>query len=71
LPDEPLSRYAKDYGQWILVATQAGRTVDEDFPGGGFVFAPTGERVFATADGLPGALFLEIDLDAGRITLLT
>jgi hypothetical protein len=25
--------------------TQAGRTVDEDFPGGGYIFSPTGERV--------------------------
>jgi hypothetical protein len=31
---EYLSAYARDYGLWIAVATQAGRTVDEDFPGG-------------------------------------
>jgi predicted amidohydrolase len=65
---EYLSRYAKDYGVWILVATQAGRTRDEDFPGGGFVFAPNGERVFATPDWQPGAVFLEIDLENGTVS---
>jgi predicted amidohydrolase len=65
-----LSAYARDFGIWIVVATQAGRTVDEDFPGGGFVFAPSGERVFATPDGAPGALYLEIDRAAGRVVSL-
>jgi predicted amidohydrolase len=62
-----LSQYAHDYGMWVLVATQAGRTSDEDFPGGGFVFAPGGERVFATADGSPGVVFLELDLAARKV----
>jgi predicted amidohydrolase len=56
-----LSRYAQNYGLWIGVATQAGRTVDEDFPGGGYVFSPTGERLYATTDYLPGAVYLELD----------
>jgi predicted amidohydrolase len=64
---EYLGSYARDYSAWILVATQAGRTVDEDFPGGAFVFAPGGERVFATPDGSPGAAFLEIDLNNGAV----
>jgi predicted amidohydrolase len=59
-----LAGYARDDNAWILVATQAGRTVDEDFPGGAFVFAPGGKRVFASPDGSPGAVFLEIDLNA-------
>jgi predicted amidohydrolase len=46
----------------IAVATQAGRTTDEDFPGGGYVFAPTGERVAATPDGTPGTLYAEVDI---------
>jgi predicted amidohydrolase len=55
-----LSLYAKELGLWIAVATQAGRTIDEDFPGGAYCFAPTGERVFASIDGAPGAVWLEV-----------
>jgi predicted amidohydrolase len=62
-----LGSYAHDYNAWILVATQAGRTMDEDFPGGAFVFAPAGKRVFAAPDGSPGAVFLEIDLHNGAV----
>lgn len=58
-----LGGYAREHGLWIAVATQAGRTVDEDFPGGGFLFAPGGERVFATRDGSSGAVYLNIDLE--------
>lgn len=68
--EKHLSQYAKRYGIWILVSTQAGRTVDEDFPGGGFVFAPEGGKVFATADGSPGVVFLVIDLDKRSVTPL-
>ena len=49
------------------MATQAGRTVDEDFPGGGYVFAPNGERAYATADGSPGAAYLGLDLETGHV----
>ena len=62
-----LSGYARERGVWIAVATQAGRTIDEDFPGGGFVFDPTGARRFATVDEKACALFLEIDPDTGRV----
>lgn len=62
-----LPGYAKKYGIWIAVATQAGRTVDEDFPGGGYVFAPDGNRVYATTDWSPGAVYLELDLDTGGV----
>ena len=65
-----LSRYARQYGLWIAVATQAGRTIDEDFPGGAFLFAPDGERVFATPDWREGAVYLDIDLDSGRVIQL-
>jgi len=65
-----LTAYAREFGVWILVATQAGRTIDEDFPGGGFAFAPSGERVFATPDGSSGGVFLEVDLKAGSATEL-
>lgn len=55
-----LGAYARQYSLWIAVATQAGRTVDEDFPGGGYLFNPAGERVFATPDGSPGMAYIEI-----------
>ena len=60
-----LGGYAREHGYWIAVATQAGRTIDEDFPGGGFLFAPGGQRFFSTPDGTPGAVYLEIDLVKG------
>ena len=62
---DQLGLLARELGLWIAVATQAGRTVDEDFPGGGYVFAPDGNRLIATADWLPGVLFVELDLGAG------
>jgi predicted amidohydrolase len=57
---EYLARWALRYGLWVAVATQAGRTADEDFPGGGYVFAPDGRRLFATADGTEGVVYLEL-----------
>lgn len=62
-----LGRYAQELGVWIAVATQAGRTLDEDFPGGGFVFAPDGQRRFSTRDWQPGAVYLTLDLDEGTV----
>jgi predicted amidohydrolase len=62
-----LGQYTREYGIWGAVATQAGRTVDEDFPGGGYVFAPDGRRLFATPDWSAGAVYLEIDLEAGCV----
>ncbi len=57
---ENLGAYARDFGLWIAVATQAGRTVDEDFPGGAYLFAPGGARVFASPDGAPGVVWLTV-----------
>lgn len=65
---EKLSRYTRKYQQWIGVATQAGRTVDEDFPGGGYVFSPNGECLYETLDWSPGAAYLEIDFVRQRVT---
>ncbi|UCG36642.1 MAG: carbon-nitrogen hydrolase family protein [Candidatus Bathyarchaeota archaeon] len=56
-----LSRYAKKYSMWVAVATQAGRTVDEDFPGGGYVFAPDGQRLYATPNWSPRAVYLDMN----------
>jgi predicted amidohydrolase len=65
-----LSSYARAFNTWIMVATQAGATIDEDFPGGAFVFAPGGERVFTTTDWQPGMVFLEVDLQNQRVSQL-
>lgn len=65
-----LSRYAEQYRLWICAATQAGRTVDEDFPGGGYVFNPNGECVCATPDGSEGGLYVEIDCDHDTVRQL-
>ncbi len=65
-----LGRYARDHGLWICVATQAGRTIDEDFPGGGYVFAPTGERLFSTGTWEPGAAYLALDFETQTVAEL-
>jgi len=62
-----LSAYARRHGCWIATATQAGRTVNEDFPGGGYLFNPQGQRLFATRDWSPGAAYLEIDPDGDAV----
>lgn len=56
-----LGRYTREHGIHIAVATQAGRTVDEDFPGGGYLFAPDGRCVASTDDWSAGVLYAEID----------
>jgi predicted amidohydrolase len=65
-----LSQYARQHSLWIAVATQAGRTVDEDFPGGGYLFAPDGRRLYATPDWSPGAVYLELDFERFRCNTL-
>jgi predicted amidohydrolase len=57
-----LTAYARDYGLWIAVATQAGRTMDEDFPGGGYLYRPDGECVYETADGSEGVALVTAGL---------
>lgn len=63
-----LGAHAREYGFWVAVATQAGRMVDENFPGGGYVFAPGGRRVYATQDWQPGVAYLELDLQSHQLT---
>lgn len=65
-----LGGYAREHGIWIGAATQAGRTVDEDFPGGGYLFNPQGERVFATKDWSVGEVYLEVDLEQGNARVI-
>jgi predicted amidohydrolase len=57
-----LARYARDNGLFIAVATQAGRTVDEDFPGGGYLFSSDGSRTVATPDWSSGVLYTELEV---------
>lgn len=65
-----LGAYARRNGLWIAAATQAGRTRDEDFPGGGYLFSPRGERLAATADHEPCLLVVDLDFEAGSAALL-
>jgi predicted amidohydrolase len=64
---ERLGKYAKKHGIWVAVATAAGRTSDEDFPGGGYLFSPDGTRVYATKDWKPCEVYLEIDMDNDKV----
>ena len=58
-----LATYARDNHVHIAVATQAGRTIDEDFPGGGYVFAPDGACLHATQDWSEGVLYATVSFE--------
>jgi predicted amidohydrolase len=51
-----LGEYAKENQMYIVVSTQAGRTIDEDFPGGGYVFSGEGQCMCETDDWSEGVL---------------
>lgn len=55
-----LGGYARELGIHIAVATQAGRTIDEDFPGGGYLFGPDGGRIAESADWSEGVLMVSV-----------
>ncbi len=57
-----LGTYARAYKIFIAVATQAGRTIDEDFPGGGYVFDRSGEMIYSTPEWSSGILYATISL---------
>ncbi|HYX51471.1 MAG TPA: nitrilase-related carbon-nitrogen hydrolase, partial [Ktedonobacteraceae bacterium] len=59
---QKLGRYAQENGITIAVATQAGRTIDEDFPGGGYVFGPDGTCLASTSDWSEGVLYVELTI---------
>jgi predicted amidohydrolase len=65
-----LAQWAQRYEIWVAVATQAGRTINEDFPGGAYVYAPDGRRLFATEDWSEGAVYLELGEEEGEPLLL-
>ena len=58
-----LGKYAAEDGIFIAAATQTGRTCDEDFPGGGYVFAPDGKCIYETGDREEGMLVAKIQLN--------
>lgn len=53
-------RHARERGLWIAIATQAGATVDEDFPGLAALVNPQGEVVAQLPDWRPGTLVVDI-----------
>ncbi len=57
-----LGTYARTYKIHIAVATQAGRTIDEDFPGGGYVFDRSGETIYAAPDWKEGVLCADVNI---------
>ena len=57
-----LGKYARKYGLHIAVATQAGCTVDEDFPGGGYLFDNQGRLVAQTTDWSEGMLMVDVQV---------
>jgi len=59
---EKLGKYAADNKLYIGVATQAGRTIDEDFPGGGYLFDPQGRCAAESGDWSEGILYAAIEV---------
>ena len=55
-------RQAQRLGVWVAMATQAGSTVDEDFPGIAALVAPSGEVVDQLPDWRPGTLTVDVPL---------
>jgi predicted amidohydrolase len=59
---ERLPNYAREQCIVIAVATQTGQTVDEDFPGGSFVFGADGEIMAASPDHREMLLVCDVDI---------
>ncbi len=59
-----LSQYARKYKVFIASTTQCGRTVDEDFPGGMYVFNPQGECIAQSNDYRESSLIATLSLTA-------
>jgi predicted amidohydrolase len=66
---ERLPVYARNHHFPIVVTTQTGATMDEDFPGGSFVFGPNGETLAATPDWREMLLVHEIEIPAREAIL--
>src|SRR5438270_9462234 len=61
---ERLPVYARDYNLFIAVATQTGSTVDEDFPGGSYVFGPDGSLIASTENYDEQLLVVDLPTDS-------
>lgn len=57
---EKIGKYTKDNSINIAVATQSGRNEEDDFPGGGYLFSPSGDIIKATADYKQEILYIDI-----------
>jgi predicted amidohydrolase len=57
-------RHARERGLWIALATQAGATDDEDFPGLAALVDPRGEVVVQTTDWAAADLVVDVPLDS-------
>jgi len=55
-----VQRHARERGLWIAIATQAGSTVDEDFPGLAALVDPRGEVVAQLPDWHAGTLVVSM-----------
>lgn len=55
-------RHAARLGIWVAMATQAGSTVDEDFPGIAALVDPNGDVVDRLPDWRPGHLVVDVPL---------
>jgi len=66
-----LSQHAKKHSIWTFGCTQSGRTIDEDFPGGAFIFSPAGRCLLDSVDGRVGSRYVEIDLQSETAVELT
>ncbi|HEX9991020.1 MAG TPA: carbon-nitrogen hydrolase family protein [Chloroflexia bacterium] len=59
---ERLPAWARDNRLFIAVATQTGATIDEDFPGGSFIFGPDGSCLTGTDSHAETLLVHELEL---------
>lgn len=64
---EYLKKYSVTNKIWTAAATQAGRTEDEDFPGGAYIFSPDGKCHLDSQRVEEGVRFAEIDLTEGIV----
>lgn len=55
-----LGQYARENALSIAVATQVGRTRDEDFPGGGYLFGPDGTCLASTSTCCEGIVYAQL-----------
>jgi predicted amidohydrolase len=53
-------RHARELGLWVAMATQAGSTEDEDFPGLAALIRPDGEVAARLPDWRPGTLVVDV-----------